>query len=493
MNPADLLITEVPAAQPLSAEPALPTQPVTTGGDKPFASIMERTIAGVRAEPVSKKNPQESDGDQKKNDAALALLATTPVSAPVVLPVVPLPLCGQTQSIVHADVAATTETNAQSPNLAVTIDAANPTQSVVSISPITPHPPATPNEPAASDAPTAVDVSTVLPSVAPAPIVMPTAGLPANAPSMPEQVVPEQTREDSRPIVPASTAELQTLQPSEGEVHQALSVIQIEPAKTAPSDGTVIAKQDNGMKREVKADKNSVSAEKTLPRGNFSPFAKAELGRPAKMREVFNETSEEPGEPSQEIFVPREKPAEAYGKAAVEFKHFDVKFSTDEVPVDSIRVPQVEKVCNRISEQVVAFKKIGVNTMDAVLRPDGGTEISLHLSLRSNGQVDIVARVERGDFEGLQAHWSELQTSLGQQGVRVGELHQSSLNKQTVFHESSQNPGAAAGEQQKSQRHAPRAPETLDELPLVGSVTEPLKGRTSTPTAVVRRGWEKWA
>lgn len=493
MNPANLLITEASPAAPLPAELALPAQPVTTGGDNPFAKIMEGTIAETPTEPLPKKNPQEGEGDQKKSDAALALLATTSVSAPVVLPVVPLPPCGQTQSTAKPDVAATNETNAQNTNLAGLIHVALSTSSVVSISPAAPCAPATPSEPVASEATTAADMSTVLPSVAPSLIVMPAPVLPANEPLTPEQVGPEQTRENGHPTVAANAAELQVLQPSEGEVRQSLSAIQIQPAETTRSDGTVIAKRDSRMNGDVKADKNSAPAEKTLPRGNFSTITKAEATRPSKKREGFSEDSAEPAESSRESFVPGERPTTTYGTAVAEFKHFDVRVSTDGVGVDDVRAPQAEKVFNGISEQVVAFKKVGVNSMDAVLRPDGGTEISLHFSLRNNGQVDIVARVDRGDFEGLQAHWGELQSSLAQQGVRVGELHQSSLNHQTSSHEPSQHFGTATGEQQQTQRQASRSPETSDELLLVGSVIEPSKGSTSTPTSTGSRGWEKWA
>jgi hypothetical protein len=493
MNPANLLITNAPAAQPLPAEPALSTQPVTTGSDRPFAKIMEGTVAETPTEPVPKKKPQEGDGDQKKDNTAVALLATTPVSAPVVLPVVPLPLCSQTQSTVKTDVAATNETNAQSSNLAGPIQIAFSTPSVVSTSPAVPCAPATPSEPAAPEATTAAGVSTGLPSVAPAPIAMPAASLPVDAPSIAQQAVPEQTREDSHAAVVPSTTESQTSQLSEGVVPRGLSAIQIQIPQTALSDGTVIAKENDSMKRDVKADKNSAPAEKTLPRGNFSTITKVEATRPSRNREAFSEAFTESDESSRESSVPSEKTTTVYGTAMAEFKHFDVKFSPDEMHVDGVRAPQAEKVLNGISEQVVAFKKVGVNSMDAILRPDGGTEISLHLSLRSNGQVDVVARVERGDFEGLQAHWTELQSSLGQQGIRVGELHQSTLNHQTSSHDPSQHLGTATGEQQQAQRQAFRSPETLDELPLVGSVTEPLKGRASTPTAATRRGWEKWA
>jgi hypothetical protein len=300
-------------------------------------------------------------------------------------------------------------------------------------------------------------------------------------------------RVDSQPTATENAIEQQAPQPLVGKGPLVLPAAQIEPDQLSVPDGTVIAKQDSRMKRDAKADKNSAPAEKILPRGDFSTVTKAESTRPSRNREAFSEVSAEPAESSRESFVPREKPTTIYGTAVAEFKHFDVRVSTDEVSVDGFRAPQVEKVFNEISEQVVAFKKVGVNSMDAVLRPDRGTEISLHLSLGNNGQVDVVARMERGNFEGMQAHWSELQSSLAQQGVRVSELHQSSLNQQTSSHEPSQYLGATAGEQQQAQRQASHSPETMDELPLVGSGSEPLKGRTLTPTPTPNRRWEKWA
>jgi hypothetical protein len=68
-------------------------------------------------------------------------------------------------------------------------------------------------------------------------------------------------------------------------------------------------------------------------------------------------------------------------------------------------------------------KRINAESMAVVLKPDSQTEIFLHLATR-NGQIEIQARFERGDFAGLSGHWAQLQQTLAQQGVRLSHLQE---------------------------------------------------------------------
>lgn len=149
-----------------------------------------------------------------------------------------------------------------------------------------------------------------------------------------------------------------------------------------------------------------------------------------------------------------------------------------------------------VTEQVLAFKRIGTDSMDVAVRPDSGTEILLHLSMR-NGQIEVLARVERGESRSLQMHWGDLQSSLALQGVRVGQLQaQTQLSNQSFAqHQPFFGSEAWAGgqSQPQSQGQSFRQSRVLDELPLVGSKTESPKTRLHNPTTAQRRGWESWA
>jgi hypothetical protein len=85
----------------------------------------------------------------------------------------------------------------------------------------------------------------------------------------------------------------------------------------------------------------------------------------------------------------------------------------------------VDRIETQLERAVVDFRRVGSDSMTVVLRPDGGTEMELQLSLREGG-VDIVVLVRRGDYSMLNAHWNQLQQSLSTQGVRLGALQDES-------------------------------------------------------------------
>lgn len=84
-----------------------------------------------------------------------------------------------------------------------------------------------------------------------------------------------------------------------------------------------------------------------------------------------------------------------------------------------------EQLLHNIGREVAQFKRFNAESMAVVLKPDGQTEIFLHLAAR-NGQIEIQARFERGDFAALSGQWTQLQQTLSQQGVRLGNLQEGS-------------------------------------------------------------------
>jgi len=224
------------------------------------------------------------------------------------------------------------------------------------------------------------------------------------------------------------------------------------------------------MKMLEKEETSSRSAEKNLPLGNSLPAATPRGTAPS----VKSSAGPTEGRKSNDLESPLSVPA---------------ALSQDRTLPDAgvgraetARPPQVEKVFAEVAERVVSFKRVGADSAEVSLRPDRGTEITLQMSVR-NGQVQVVARLERGNFDSLNARWGDLQQTLSQQGVRVSNLQHTTLNTRTGQQDIGGQP----------QRRFGREPEGLDELPPGGTMTEPLSKQSPRTAARNRRGWEMWA
>jgi hypothetical protein len=252
-----------------------------------------------------------------------------------------------------------------------------------------------------------------------------------------------------------------------------------QPALAADS-GTAIAKQVGRMKMQDKTENNSEVAEKNLPPTSLVAQTEA-TGDGAKpraisanlpQREGRNSTTSDSSTPILAGLV--------QGKAQP---------SITNTGADAVRSPQVDKAFTEISERVMSFKRVGADSAEVNLRPDNNTEITLSLSLR-NGQVEMTARLERGNLSALNSHWTGLQQSLSQQGVRVGQLtsSQSAMNDQLPSGNPQQGPG------ENTSHSFEQGTEGLNDLSVAAPVmTETLKGRSQKALATSGRGWEMWA
>lgn len=159
----------------------------------------------------------------------------------------------------------------------------------------------------------------------------------------------------------------------------------------------------------------------------------------------------------------------------------------------SLPVP-MDPLQSSMLKHVTELRHTGANEMAVVLKPDAETQLSLRLSLSRNGEVNVQARYERGDAQMLAANWGDIRHSLAQQGVRLGALEFSSDRSPDPFPRNPGSGGPSPDGQSSSQRRGQPWPETLDDLPLVGAITEPLlrRGVQRTPAGRSRR-WESWA
>jgi len=478
MKTADVVMAETTCAPALAAETALPATGNDSTSVKPFAKIIDSAIAPKSKESPPKKDSAENDAKPKKSDdlvVTVPLNGALPTLGP--LPDIPtqtvesVPTCDNTLSAAVQQQPIAQGLSTAQIAVKTSVKMGNPVPLPVVISVTSEPAPVRPDR-----------TTTVETSIAPTQQEKPATG-PVSSMQTPIQNSPPSRTDDS------NDTGLQTINPVNPNLAPAVQPVQSRPAAT---DGTMIAKQVGSMKTGVKVDKSSTSAEKTLPRRNDSTTAAVETTRSSRNPEAGARFSQNSGESQHQPLESREKSTVVYGPAAAEFKHFDTKVSTDEARGGEVQTSQVEKLSSAISEQVVTLRKVGADTMQAVLRPDRGTEISLHLTVNNEGQVAVIARLERGNFEGLQAHWGELQSSLAQQGVRVGEL-QSAFSHPLSSQGSSQNPGGTLGQQSQTQRQSPRSPEPPDEPRAFGSMNKAAKAKATASSPSRNRGWEKWA
>src|SRR6185436_8994364 len=149
-----------------------------------------------------------------------------------------------------------------------------------------------------------------------------------------------------------------------------------------------------------------------------------------------------------------------------------------------------EQIFFQISKQAVALKHFNADSMAVVLKPDSDTAIFLHLQLQ-NGQVEVHARFERGDYQALQAGWAQLRESLASQGIRLSPLHNSLSNDSTIAGQTSGNVGSG-----KRERYSdPQTPDRADSMSEVfaGPRTEVGRRPISQSPVGQKRQWEHWA
>lgn len=160
----------------------------------------------------------------------------------------------------------------------------------------------------------------------------------------------------------------------------------------------------------------------------------------------------------------------------------------------SIAAAPTELLQAGVLRHVTELRQTGATEMAVVLKPDAETQLALRLTLSSSGEVTVQARCEQGDAQLLAANWGEIRQSLAQQGVRLGALEFSPERGHDTFHPHAGNGGPSPDGQPSSSRHGQPWPETLDDLPLIGSLTEPPARRGGQRPPVGRtRLLESWA
>ena len=84
-------------------------------------------------------------------------------------------------------------------------------------------------------------------------------------------------------------------------------------------------------------------------------------------------------------------------------------------------MPSIQRMQELVSLQVMRLHESGADEMHVVIKPDTGMQLSLQL-IQRDGNVQVQAVLDRGNYDLLSRHWPELQQQLESRGVRVAPL-----------------------------------------------------------------------
>jgi hypothetical protein len=137
----------------------------------------------------------------------------------------------------------------------------------------------------------------------------------------------------------------------------------------------------------------------------------------------------------------------------------------------------LERTHDLVAAHALRVSDVGTDSLQVVIKPGGGTQLSLELRQRGGGGVEVQAALQQGDFKNLSQHWPELQQRLEQRGIRLASLtDDGSLanNDSGTFKQNQNQPGEALAELGLATRTS-------------GSFTQP------TSRVKAAAGWETWA
>jgi hypothetical protein len=140
----------------------------------------------------------------------------------------------------------------------------------------------------------------------------------------------------------------------------------------------------------------------------------------------------------------------------------------------------LERAHDLMSLHAFRLRDSGADSLQVVIKPGAGLQLSLNLQMR-NGNVEMHATLQRGDFDLMSRHWRELQQQLEPRGIRLGALtcgEQFAGSGNPLFQDSGRHQTA-----EDTLRTG-----ALDDFSLAGALKPAAATQTSTP-----RGWEKWA
>ena len=143
------------------------------------------------------------------------------------------------------------------------------------------------------------------------------------------------------------------------------------------------------------------------------------------------------------------------------------------------RLNTVARAHDMVSLHALRLVESKADAMSVVLKPDGGTELSLELRQR-NGVVEASAVLAAGDHQYLNQHWADLQARLELRGIKLGPL-----GGETNFN-------SGGGGNQFSQSRQSVREEDVERASAFAEFAA-VTGGASARRAPSLHGWESWA
>lgn len=257
-----------------------------------------------------------------------------------------------------------------------------------------------------------------------------------------------------------------------------------------PDAGTAVAQQDTTMKTATKKT-NFSGAEQKLPAcgpgsGATAPAAGENLPAAAKRADAGSVRSQRHFAPASTVVrVESATPASAGISSQTD--------ATRTVSPEIFGLPRsvpanpayVERTREMISLQAVQLQTADTDEMRVVIKPDAGLQLSLNLHQRGD-RVEVLAVLDRGNFDLLNQHWPELQQQLESRGVRVAPL----ANADSFLG------GGSAGFRQSTASHGQHAGEDGDPAPAATGTAALLCGlpaATASASGISSTHLETWA
>ena len=272
------------------------------------------------------------------------------------------------------------------------------------------------------------------------------------------------------PVAPATVEAVVTTAIAPEEARRATRAARASWAETLEkASGTGGAKSSETMKTAIKKEEVAGVAQQLLP--GAAPVAVSTL--PTLPGEARSGALGAVSSAEAINQIGKLTPAPAHTEVAGTEKQLDVRATSPLLRVSEL-----------ISREVRMFKRGGDDLVEVVLTPDAKTQISLRLQWRE-GQVEVQARCDLGDYQSLNTQWPQLQASLANHGVRLSHL---SERVPTGFTEFFSNPGFSqqkGGERQAAHSGGPE--------PTTHSMGSPAKAAPVQPGVRGNRRLESWA
>jgi hypothetical protein len=138
-----------------------------------------------------------------------------------------------------------------------------------------------------------------------------------------------------------------------------------------------------------------------------------------------------------------------------------------------------------LRDHVQLLRASSHDRVEVMLRPDAQTQLVVQV-VKVDGQIEVRARCERGDFQLLDSHWDAVRHSLETQGVRVEPLLASNQHFTSDFNR----------QQDRTPRFHREGEEQTASIRSKTTSTSVLSNQTpvnAVPRSRGTRGWQTWA